>query len=183
MGWVFLRVFGLLLSGVLAVSWLTASDLVRQPDQSVLLHNVRTGKCADVPGYGPGEPDGPVGQFTCDGSAQDNQRWILRYEGRSPSKRLTYSISNTVDGLCLDLPDFGAVEPGTAVAEFKCRTTQDNQLFFLVRRPGTDAVWIVNLASQLCLDVDGFGTGGDDAPLTLWYCSDTDDHHWRLESP
>jgi ricin-type beta-trefoil lectin protein len=107
----------------------------------------------------------------------------VRYEGRSPSKRLTFSISNAVDGLCLDLPDFGAVVPGTEVAEFRCRTTQDNQLFFLVHRPGTDAVWIVNLASSLCLDVDGFGTGGDDARLTLWYCSDEDDHHWRLDPP
>ena len=181
MGWVLLRVVGLLLSGVLAVSGLTASDQVDQPDQSVLLHNVRTGRCADVPGFGAGALDGPVNQYACDGSARDNQRWVLRYEGWSPSRRLAYSISNATDGLCLDVPEFGAVPAGTVVSEFKCRATQDNQMFSLVRRPGTDAVWIVNLASSLCLDVDGFGTGGDDARLTLWYCSDTDDHHWRLD--
>jgi hypothetical protein len=180
-GIVLLRVFGLLVSGLLAVCGLTSSEQEVHADQSVLLRNVRTGKCADVPGFGPGTPDGPVNQYTCDGTARDNQRWIVRYEGRSPSRRLTYSISNAVDGLCLDLPDFGAVLPGTKVAEFKCRKAQDNQLFFLDRRPGTDAVWIVNLASSLCLDVDGFGTGGNDARLTLWYCSDTDDHHWRLD--
>lgn len=180
MGVLLLRVFGLLLSGLLSVGGLTASERESHPDQSVLLHNVRTGKCADVPGFGAGSMDGPVNQYTCDGSERDNQRWVLRFEGRSPSGRLTYAISNAVDGLCLDLPDFGAVLPGTVVGEYKCRRTQDNQLFFLYRRPGTDAVWIVNLASSLCLDVDGFGTGGDDARLTLWYCSDTDDHHWRL---
>jgi hypothetical protein len=176
-----LRVLGLLLSGLFAVSGLTSSEQEFHGDQSVLLRNERTGKCADVPGFGSGVMDGPVNQYTCDGSAQDNQRWLLRYEGRSPSGRMTYTISNTVDGLCLDLPDYGAVLPGTEVSEFKCRKTQDNQLFFLYRRPGTEAVWIVNLASSLCLDVDGFGTGGDDARLTLWYCSDTDDHHWLLD--
>jgi hypothetical protein len=174
-----LRILGLLMSGVLLVAGLTGSVQASEGDQSVLLYNTRTGKCADVPGYGPGVPDGPVNQYTCDGSAGDNQRWILRYEGKSPTHRMRYSISNTVDGLCMDLPDFGAVLPGTKVTEFECRAVQDNQLFFLMRRPG-GGLWIVNLASSLCLDVDGFGDGGNDAALTLWHCSDTDDHHWEL---
>jgi hypothetical protein len=174
-----LRVLGLLMSGALPASGLTGSVQASEGDQSVLLYNTRTGKCTDVPGFGAGVPEGPVNQYTCDGAAHDNQRWILRHEGKSPTWRARYSISNTADGLCMDLPDFGVVPPGTRVTEFECRNTQDNQLFFLVRRPG-GGLWIVNLASSLCLDVDGFGTGGDDAPLTLWYCGDTDDHHWEL---
>ncbi|MEU6557452.1 hypothetical protein ABZ915_45665 [Streptomyces sp. NPDC046915] len=48
-------------------------------------------------------------------------------------------------------------------------------------RPGRgDGFWLVKLASGLCLDVDGVRTGGDNARLTLYYCSDNDDHHWTI---
>ncbi|WP_406503668.1 RICIN domain-containing protein [Streptomyces sp. NBC_00212] len=68
---------------------------------------------------------------------------------------------------------------GTKVSEYYCnQTTGDNQLYALVNRSG--GFWLVNVASGLCLDVDGVRTGGDNARLTLYYCSDNDDHHWTI---
>jgi len=38
----------------------------------------------------------------------------------------------------------------------------------------------IELLSGLCLDVEGVRTGGNDARLTLWHCSESDDHLWWL---
>src|SRR4051812_38759281 len=43
--------------------------------RDLLLVNVMTGKCADLPGNGKGRLDGPVVQHTCRKTAKDNQRW------------------------------------------------------------------------------------------------------------
>jgi hypothetical protein len=40
--------------------------------------------------------------------------------------------------------------------------------------------WIQHAITGLCLDVDGFGTGGEGAVLTLWPCVDDDDHNWEF---
>jgi hypothetical protein len=145
-----------------------------------LLHNETTGKCADIPFFGAGRVDGPVNQYTCDGSANDNQLWYVNAIGSTEYGQPLYQIQNVKDGLCLDVPFFGDVDPGTKVSEYHCRGAEDNQFFFLIQRT-YDSYWLVNEKSGLCLDVDGFGTGGNDARLTLWTCSDNDDHHWSFE--
>ncbi|TWP50305.1 RICIN domain-containing protein [Lentzea tibetensis] len=150
-----------------------------------LMQNARTGKCIDLPGYGAGTIDGPVNQYTCRPYG-DNQMWQLAYKPNEGSNAVV-ALYNTADNLCLDLPYYGSVAPGTRVTEYTCAGPEDNQYFVVVKRSGGGSIpegyWFVHQKSRLCLDVDGFGTGGDDAPLTLWHCSDADDHIWNNRAP
>jgi hypothetical protein len=188
-----IRKIGLVLAGAItAISVLGGTSAASTPSKpapngsgtnaavSYLIHNVVTGKCADLPFFGAGTVDGPVNQYTCDGSANDNQLWyfnqVVIQHQLAP---IVYQIQNVKDGLCLDVPFFGAVNAGTKVSEYHCGGLEDNQLYRLV--PRQSGYWIVNYASGLCLDVEGFATGGNDARLTLYYCSDNDDHIWQLQ--
>ncbi|MCX5409820.1 RICIN domain-containing protein [Streptomyces sp. NBC_00335] len=144
-----------------------------------LIANNVTGKCVDIPGLGAGPVNGPVNQYTCDGSANDNQRFWFDHQATTSNGTALYTIRNSKDGLCLDVPDYGNVPAGAKVSEYWCRPSGDNQLYWLSTRPDGHN-WLVNYVSGLCLDVDGVRTGGNDARLTLYYCSDTDDHHWQL---
>src|SRR3954452_1191116 len=47
------------------------------------IKNKKTGRCADIPGFGPGRPDTPVNQYTCDFSTSDNQRWRFVPKGQT----------------------------------------------------------------------------------------------------
>ncbi|MEV5785515.1 RICIN domain-containing protein [Streptomyces sp. NPDC052287] len=156
------------------------------PASGVILRNVTTKKCADIPGYEKGQPNGPVREFVCDGTAHDNQLWNLevRERGGGPEKSDLFQIRNVKDQLCVDLPDYGAKPPRTGVFEFQCDgTTADNQLWWLDKQE-SGHYWIRNYASNhLCLDVSGYGTGGDDTPLTIFSCSNTDDQEWDIVHP
>ncbi|MFI1172838.1 RICIN domain-containing protein [Streptomyces melanogenes] len=144
-----------------------------------LVKNVVTGKCIDLPNYGAGAVNGPVNEYTCNGTSGDNQLFYWDYVGNSSNGYPLYNLRNAKDNLCLDVPNYGSVNAGTKVSEYYCnQTTGDNQLYGRVDR--SDGFWLVNLASGLCLDVDGVRTGGDNARLTLYYCSDNDDHHWTI---
>lgn len=145
-----------------------------------LVKNVVTGKCIDIPGYGAGTVNGPVNEYTCNGTSGDNQLFYWDYLGQSANDYPLYSLRNVKDNLCLDVPNYGSVSAGTKVSEYYCNeTTGDNQIYGQVLR-SDGSFWLVNLASGLCLDVDGVRTGGDNARLTLYYCSDNDDHHWTI---
>lgn len=156
------------------------------PATNVLLFNPTTKKCADLPGYDKGTINGPVREFTCDGTANDNQLWNLEVtDGKGgPGGRALFQIRNVKDQLCMDLPDYGAQPVRTAVTEFTCDgTTGDNQLWW-VQKQQDGGYWIRNFASDnKCLDVAGYSTGGNDANLTLFDCSDTDDQEWRIVHP
>jgi hypothetical protein len=142
-----------------------------------IIFNVVTSKCVDLPGFGNGVPNGPVTQFTCNGSTADNQLFLFDDIGFGDG---FFNIRNAKDGLCLDVPGFGSVPSTTSVSEFFCNNGfTDNQLFRLVDRPAGGR-WIVNRNSGLCLDVDGFRNGGNDARLTLFPCDDNDDHRWAF---
>ncbi|MFE2139884.1 RICIN domain-containing protein, partial [Streptomyces sp. NPDC059466] len=156
------------------------------PASGVVLRNATTRKCADIPGYDKGQPNGPVREFVCDGTAHDNQLWNLevREKGSGPEKSDLFQIRNVKDRLCVDLPDFGAKPPRTGVFEFQCDgTTADNQLWWLDKQE-SGHYWIRNYSSNhLCLDVSGYSTGGDDTPLTIFTCSNTDDQEWDIVHP
>lgn len=142
-----------------------------------LIYNIVTHKCVDIPGFGTGALNGPVNQYTCDDTWYDNQFF---YRDLASNASGQYTIRNAKDNLCLDVPYYGAVAPGTKVSEYYCNgTTSDNQLYYSV--PIQTGVYeIKNVASGLCLDVAGFRTGGNDARLTLYYCNINDDHLWRF---
>ncbi|GGZ00809.1 RICIN domain-containing protein [Streptomyces poonensis] len=157
----------------------TADSSIR----NVLIKNVKTGMCVDVPGYGNGKADGAVNQYPCNAGGDDNQMWSLemRYRDVSPKGTDLYQIRNVKDGLCLDLPNYGPVSATTKVSEFPCNgTTADNQLWWLDRRPDGSS-WVRNFSSNgLCLDVSAEGGVRADSRLTLFHCSDSDDHRWRF---
>ncbi|MEU6369508.1 RICIN domain-containing protein [Streptomyces sp. NPDC046931] len=156
------------------------------PATNILLRNKTTEKCADIPNYGKGAINGPVGEFTCDGTTNDNQLWNLevKYPEDGPGGRALFQIRNVKDGLCMDLPHYGAEPVGTAVTEFTCDgTTADNQLWWMQKQQ-SGAYWIRNFASDnKCLDVAGYSTGGNGAKLTIFDCSNTDDQEWLIVHP
>ncbi|MBW4718234.1 RICIN domain-containing protein [Saccharothrix obliqua] len=140
-----------------------------------LIHNAKSGLCADIPGFGPGAPEAPVTQWYCRFGALDNQMWEL-----VSADGVDFVMRNTADGLCMDVHDYGAVEAGALVGEYHCRPgAVDNQVFYLEEVPGGWA--IRHRVTGFCLDVTGAaGTGGPDARLTLWPCDPADDHQWNF---
>lgn len=144
----------------------------------VLLYNTVTGKCADIPGGGPGTLGGGVFQYTCIGSNSDNQLWRLEVVGKASDGNALFRIRNAKDDLCMDVPNNGSVAAGTVMSEYTCAGPEDNQLFRMVARPG--GLWLVNDKSNLCLDVGGTG---NEARLSLYTCSDKDDHFWAPRNP
>lgn len=142
----------------------------------MLLKNLGTGYCADVPNYGPGAKNDPVQQFKCQSGSTDNQMWNLAVTSgpKGPGGARLFVIRNTKDGLCMDLPNYGGQAAGTKVIEFSCDgTNKDNQLWYLAYGH-QNHYQIRNLASHgLCLGVTG-GTGaGPDARLQIQSCGST----------
>jgi hypothetical protein len=154
--------------------------------RGALIKNVMTGMCVDIPNYDKGRLDGPVQQFTCDGSAHDNQRWVLDVgqRGAGPNGADLFTIRNTKDGFCFDLPGFDPVESGD-VTEWHCDPgSGDNQRWYLERR-AKGKYWIRNVSSKgrQCLDVAGVrGDGGPNAKLGIYPCDPKGDHLWSFVS-
>ncbi|MEU9453149.1 RICIN domain-containing protein [Streptomyces sp. NPDC048277] len=140
---------------------------------NVLLKNVATGMCADIPGNGKGSEGGSVNQHpSC--SITDNQLWDLKvkYSDSGPEGSSLFAIKSRTDGLCMDLPYYGSVPPETKITEYHCDgTTADNQLWWLDPRP--EGYWIRNVASNLCMGVAGGSSGGKNAHLQVVKCGDT----------
>ncbi|MFD4688690.1 RICIN domain-containing protein, partial [Streptomyces sp. NPDC058461] len=165
----------------------TGRSLPQGPDfrttTRVLIKNVMTGLCVDVPNYGRGRVDGPVNQYTCDRTG-DNQLWdlVVTKENAGPAGADLFTIRNSLDGYCLDLPYYGGRPARTAVSEYHCNgTTADNQLWYLDKK-SAGKFWIRSHSSgNLCLDVSGYyGSGGKDARLTIFDCDLKDDHLWSF---
>jgi Ricin-type beta-trefoil lectin domain len=150
---------------------------------NVLLHNVMTGLCADIPANDSGSLETPIQQYTCNGSTGDNQLWdlVVNGKGQGPDGADLFMIRNSKDNYCADLTGTGAVARAGHVTENLCYPgLGDNQVWYFQRRPG--GYWIRNYVSNgFCLDVLGVnGAGGKDAPLTVVPCDPSDDHVWSL---
>jgi hypothetical protein len=163
------------------------------PFANVLIRNGTTQKCA-APALATGQQGSPEAQYTCASPdpAKSNQVWSLQtvFKNQGPHDAPLYQIFNNSTGFCMDLLDAGAKPPGAGVDEWACtRTMQDNQLWYLEKRPNTGGMyWIRNYKSNgLCLDVDGWANKGEDKAdgdkLGIFNCSDTDDQGWYLTKP
>ncbi|WP_328537643.1 RICIN domain-containing protein [Streptomyces sp. NBC_00344] len=162
----------------------------KKPDPAsasrVLIKNTTTGKCANLPGFDKGTVGGDVTEWTCDGTANDNQLWNfeVRYAKGGPNDNSLFQIRNVKDDFCMDLPERGGQPATTHLRESGCDGTQaDNQLWWLDKQ-SDGHYWIRNYASNhLCLDVSGYSDGKDATPLTIYECSNTDDQEWIIVKP
>jgi Ricin-type beta-trefoil lectin domain. len=173
----------------------STANRIKQPTVSVpavfagannmLLKNLGTGYCADVPTNDPGSPYDPVQQYQCQPGPIDNQMWSLRVTSgpKGPGGARLFVIRNTKDGLCMDLPTNDPQAAGTKVIEYSCDgTTGDNQLWYLAYGH-QNHYQIRNLTSHgLCLGVTG-GTGaGSEARLQIESCGSTaEDWGWSTQ--
>ncbi|MGC9495061.1 RICIN domain-containing protein [Streptomyces sp. WG7] len=153
------------------------------PASRVLLRNVVTTMCAELPGHEMGKIDGPVWQSHCDPTDADNQLWDLEVKDPNggPGGAALFQIRNVKDQLCMDLPGYGANDLTTPVSEFTCNgTTGDNQLWW-VDKQDSGNYWIRNFASNnACLDVAGSSVGVRDARLVIFDCDGSDDADWEI---
>ncbi|MFG2965745.1 RICIN domain-containing protein [Streptomyces sp. NPDC048288] len=140
---------------------------------NVLLKNIATNRCADLPGSGKGKSGGSVNQhLSC--SPTDNQLWDLKVTDSDggPEGSSLFIIKNRTDGLCMDLPYYTRVAPETRITEHACDgSNADNQLYWLDPRP--QGYWIRNVASNLCISVTGGRSAKDNAGLQVAKCGDT----------
>ncbi|MEU8718455.1 RICIN domain-containing protein [Streptomyces sp. NPDC048663] len=151
---------------------------------SMILKNLGTGYCADVPTNDPGTPKTPVQQYQCQPGSVDNQMWNLTVTSgaKGPGGVRLFVIRNTKDGLCMDLPYNDGQSAGTGVIEFSCNgTTGDNQLWYLAYGH-QNHYQIRNLASHgLCLGVAGGAKAGSEARLQIEPCgSAAEDWGWSV---
>lgn len=151
----------------------------RQPRRVVLL-NLVTKRCADIPFFEKGKINGPVSQFLCRPGPDDNQQFVLLPRGNHGTSE-RFMIQNYKDRLCLDVPGRGKVRKGTRVREFKC-ILDDNQIFY--KWGFTNGRnWLVHEKTGMCLDVAGDRSNALGLDLLLWPCSAEDDHYWALPAP
>lgn len=144
--------------------------------------NLATKMCVDVGGFGATEVDGPVNQFTCAKTTDDNQEWAFVPRAVDPDGYQQYWIRNFDSGYCIDPPGRAGVESGTELSETNC-IDEDNQYFRLEQRKvsgGFAYYWLRNTSSNMCIDVPGNGDAGVNARLALVPCLADDDHDWAL---
>ncbi|MET8130030.1 RICIN domain-containing protein [Streptomyces sp. NPDC005065] len=154
------------------------SQVAKSPDlTNILIKNVSNGTCLTLPAT----TADPTRQARCSGSDK-SQRWTFEKSAvAGPGGHNLYVIRNKKNKLCLDVPDYGGKGVGTNVGEYYCdKTVKDNQLYWLEEKPDA-SYFIHNFASaQLCLDVSGYSDPQPGRGMTLFPCSDYDDHKWRF---
>ena len=172
-------IVGLLLVFVVGLVTAAPAEAVSLPvNKWMNLYNLTSGKCADLPGFQAGYQNGPVNQYRCRYTKQeDNQRWRL-IPREVVRGQQTYVIQNQADRLCMDLPGTGFVDVGTVISEYPC-VKDAGQRFFARPYSGLSGSYkFVHERTGFCLDVAGVRSGYDDARLTLAQCRNNDDHIW-----
>ncbi|WP_329455850.1 RICIN domain-containing protein [Streptomyces sp. NBC_01497] len=161
------------------------------PFKDVMLRNGTTEKCAG-PAFATGSAGSTYGQYTCNTDTKANQVWDFDTvaKGKGPDGRDLYQLRDKSTGFCMDLSGTGAAPLSAKPQDSACtQTMNDNQLWWLEKRPNSGGLyWIHNYASNnLCLDVYGNASDGSDraegGALTLFHCTDTDDQGWLLAKP
>ncbi|WP_307130199.1 RICIN domain-containing protein [Streptomyces aurantiacus] len=153
------------------------------PSGEGLIRNKKYGFCLDLPGTAKSALNTSVLDGACRPSGGDNQEWVLDTvsKGGGTGGADLYLIHNAKSGLCLDLYGDGPAEIASPAGLFGCSPSkEDNQLWWLDKRPdGT--YWIRNQRSgDMCLDVARTNKKAAHTNVTLFPCSDLDDHEWSF---
>lgn len=101
-----------------------------------------------------------------------------------------YYLFNDWTGQCADLPGTGAEASGTAVWQDTClyNGSSDNQEWGLLTTRtvnGINLFEVVNVKSQLCLDLPGYGSDPAGSPVSLYKCNTNqadDNQEWYAAS-
>ncbi|MGX1117414.1 hypothetical protein RKD37_002777 [Streptomyces ambofaciens] len=155
------------------------------PTGPVLIRNEKFGSCVELPGRGEGKQHGRVqDDRPCEPSGADNQQWTLKrtHKGRGTGGTDLYVIRNVKDGRCLDLYGEEPARVSMPVTEYTCKPTiEDNMLWWFHKRPN-GTYWIRNqMSGDMCLDISRTEREKPaNAILTIYPCSDRDDHQWRF---
>ena len=159
---------------------------IELPRSKVVLKNVASGKCADLPGLGPGKPGTIINEHRrCYPTDQDNQLWNIRvhYADRGPGGAPLVDIRGAKDGLCMDVPTRGPQPAGTPLSLAYCLPDidKDNQLWWL--EPADDgSVKIRNYSSNhQCLRAGPITQDPNNRRLILESCTDGPESRWRLQ--
>jgi hypothetical protein len=172
---------------VLSIAGLAAPASAQGPkvpdsNTAYLISNYGLPRCVDIPGLGQGRVDGPVNQSQCNWQG-DNQRFYFDLRGVDGRGQNLYWIRSATDGLCLDLPGFGAVTPATKVTQYHCRDN-DNQYWRLEaqfsRHQSVWYYWIRDAKTSMCLDIPGIADAPLDIQLEIFPCQPGDDHEWTF---
>ncbi|WP_326798157.1 RICIN domain-containing protein [Streptomyces sp. NBC_01808] len=155
----------------------------RVPKGEIVIRNKKYDLCLDLPGTGKSSPGTGTRDAGCTPSGDDNQRWVLDLVDKGAGTRGAdlYVIRNVKAGLCLDVPDRGPGQVGVVMDVYDCReSAEDNQRWWLHRR-ANGTYWIRNQKSgDMCLDVARTSKEEPHAKVTLYGCSDLDDHQWNF---
>ncbi|WBB58504.1 RICIN domain-containing protein [Streptomyces sp. WMMC500] len=155
----------------------------RVPKDEIVIRNKKYGLCLDLPGTGKSTPETRTRDAGCKPSGDDNQRWVLDLVDKGAGTRGAdlYVVRNAESGLCLDLPGRGPGQVGWSIQVYDCLdSAKDNQRWWLHRRPN-GTYWIRNQKSgDMCLDVARKSKKDPHAKVTLYGCSDLDDHQWNF---
>ncbi|MFV2021906.1 RICIN domain-containing protein [Micromonospora sp. LOL_023] len=158
------------------------ADGTNRPYGPYFIHSLGTEMCVDVPGVGPGPRDGPVLRNLCYPHTPDNQEYAFVPRRVDGSGNQLYWIRSVTSQYCLDLPGKGSVSPATPLNETGC-FDDENQYWRLqptVKSGDVQYYWLVNTASNLCLDVPGVAARTPDLRLEVFGCRSSDDHDWAL---
>ncbi|HWS31365.1 MAG TPA: protein kinase [Actinoplanes sp.] len=155
------------------------ADGAAEESRPYFLRNLGSGLCIDLPFFDKGEPTTLVSQFHCRPADTDNQEWRFVPRSTDADGFHLYWIQNIDDALCLDVPGFEGVEPGTEMAEFTC-SDQDNQFFRLESRgsvSGLSTFRLRNVDSDLCVAV---ASPDPNEQLVLDSCTSGTSRRWSL---
>ncbi|MGW8378530.1 RICIN domain-containing protein [Streptomyces sp. ODS28] len=147
----------------------------------IVLANKASNMCADLPGFDGHPEGGPVNQYHCNASDQDNQLWNISvsHPGAGADGGDLVMIANQKDNLCFDLPDKGGKPYGTRVVESPCNNGMDDNQQWRIENLPDGSKKLHNFASRgKCLMVHG-NSNDPDAPLTIGPC-DTPTSNWYI---
>ncbi|WP_326798170.1 RICIN domain-containing protein [Streptomyces sp. NBC_01808] len=153
------------------------------PKDEVLIRNMKYGLCVDLPGTGESAPETRAQDAACEPSGDDNQQWVLDLvdERAGTHGADLYLVRNVASGRCLDVPGEGPGQVGSVIGVDDCvDTDEDNQRWWLNRRPNGTYSIRNQKSADMCLDSARTGQQRPHTKITLFGCTAVNDQQWSF---